>query len=265
MKQTIIALFSLAILAGCGQANIALTGEQWNEKESLAVKGRTGILINQKMSFGEFYTTDINRSWTKGSNSYNGIGLRNVTTGEYINIIGTEYINRKQTLRFNLADANGTLSDVFCVSRFMSKDLLVGDDKGLLSFGIDLMELKNRRSSSIFYAQIYTDNSGEPWQLMLDNEEVQRDPKYYSGMVAKSRDQYYTIVPVTKVLSNKGKVLDMPFGAMGLEIRDRSGVPLAAVNLADKGQVYFAKGLDEQEKFLLANICTALLLQEQIG
>jgi hypothetical protein len=265
MKQTIIALFSLAVLAGCGQANIALTGEQWNDKESLAVKGRTGILINQKMSFGEFYTKDINRSWTKGGSSYNGIGLRDVTTGDYINIIGTEYINKKQTLRFQLAGANGTGSEVFCVSRFMSKDLLVGDDKGLLSFGIDLMELKNRRSSSIFYAQIYTDNSGEPWQLMLDNEEVQRDPKYYSGMVAKNRDQYYTIVPVTKVLSNKGKVMNMPFGAMGLEIRDRSGLPLAAVNLADKGHVYFAKGLDEQEKFLLANICTALLLQEQIG
>jgi hypothetical protein len=265
MKQTIIALFSLAVLAGCGQANIALTGENWKEKESLTVNGRTGILINQKMSFGEFHTTKINRSWTKGGSSYNGIGVRDVVTGEYINIIGAEYINKKQTLRFNLADANGTGSDVYCVSRFISKDLMVGDDKGLLSFGINLLELKNRRSSSLYYAQIYADNSGEPWQLMLDNEAVQREAKYYTGLVGKSRDQYYTIVPVTKVQSSQGKVMHMPFGAMGLEIRDRSGLPLAAVNLADKGQVYFAKGLDPREKFLLANICTALLLQEQIG
>jgi hypothetical protein len=265
MKQMITALFALAILASCGQANIALTGEHWKEKESHDVKGRTGVMINQKMSFGEFYTTEIKRSWTKGGSSYSGIGLGRYGTDDYLNIIGTEYINKKQTIRFSLANQDGTQSSVYCVSRFQSKDLLVGDDKGLLSFGIDLMELKNRRSSSLYYAQVYADNSGEPWQLMLDNEAAQREPKYYTGLLARSRDEYYTIVPVTKMLNQKGEVMQMPFGSMGLEIRDRSGIALAAVNLADKGKVFFAKGLDAQEKFLLANACTALLLQEVIG
>jgi hypothetical protein len=265
MKQTIIAFYTLAILAGCGEANIALTGEQWKKKESHTVKGKTGVLINQKMSFGEFSTTEIKRSWTKGNSAYSGIGLGQYGSSDYLNIIGTEYINRKQTIRFSLADANGTQSDVYCVSRFQSKDLLVGDDKGILGFGIDLLELKNRRSSSLYYAQVYADQSGEPWQLMLDNDAAQRDPKYYFGLVARNRDEYYTIVPVTKMLNKKGDVMNMPFGAMGFEIRDRSGVALAAVNLADKGQVYFARGVDAREKFLLANICMALLLQEAIG
>jgi hypothetical protein len=265
MKQTIIALCSLAILAGCGQANITLQGESWRGHESLPVKGRTGVLINQKLAFGEFHTMDIDRSWTKGGNSYSGIGFRNQVTGEYLNIIGTEYINRKQTIRFALTDNQDRQSSVFCVSRFQAKDLMVGDDKGLLSFGIDLLELKDRRASNVYYAQLYADNGNEPWQLMLNNDLVQRQPKYYSGMVARNRNDYYTIVPVTKVLNNQGEAMQMPFGAMGLEIRDRSGQPLAAINLADKGCVYFIRDLDPEEKFLMANICAALLLQEVIG
>ena len=265
MKQTIIALFSLAVLAGCGQANIALQGESWQGHDSLPVKGRTGVMINQKLAFGEFHTTDINRSWTKGSNCYSGLGVRNQVTGEYLNIIGTEYVNRKQTIRFSLSDPQERNSAVYCVSRFSAKDLMVGDDKGLLSFGIDLLELKDRRASNVYYAQLYTDNSGEPWQLMLDNDMVQRQPKYYSGMVARNRNSYYTIVPVTSVLRNNGEAVQMPFGAMGLEIRDRSGLPLAAINLADRGRVYFIRDLEPEEKFLMANICAALLLQEVIG
>lgn len=265
MKQTIIAVFSLAILAGCSAANIALQGDPWQGHESLPVKGRTGVLINQKLAFGEFNTTDIDRSWTKGNNGYSGIGLRDHATGEYLNIIGTEYINRKQTIRFALADQQERSSAVFCVSRFKAKDLLVGDNNGLFSFGIDLLELKDRRASNVYYAQLYTDNSGEPWQLMLDNDLVQRQPKYYSGMVARNRNDYYTIVPVTSVMRSNGEAMQMPFGAMGLEIRDRSGQPLAAINLADKGRVYFTRSLDPEEKFLMANICAALLLQEVIG
>jgi hypothetical protein len=101
--------------------------------------------------------------------------------------------------------------------------------------------------------------------LMLDNDRVQRQPKNYAGIVSLGRDDYYTINPVSSILNQNGKALQMPFGAMGLEIRDPSGKPLAAVNLADKGQVYFVPGLSKDEKFLMANICTALLLQEVIG
>ena len=100
---------------------------------------------------------------------------------------------------------------------------------------------------------------------MLENDKLQRDPGSYSGWVGRSPSEYYTLAAVTQMLNKKGDVVQMPFGAMGIEIRDKQGRPMAAVNLADKGTVYFTRDLSPAEKFLMANICTALLLQEQIG
>jgi hypothetical protein len=67
------------------------------------VKGRQGILIKQKLSFGEFSTTRVKRSWTKGSSSRFGIGKRNAKD-EWVNLISTEYINIKKTINFSLSD-----------------------------------------------------------------------------------------------------------------------------------------------------------------
>nr|MBI1229416.1 hypothetical protein [Cytophagales bacterium] len=264
-KHITVILFCLALSAGCAPANLALLGEEWYGHQKVEVSGRTGILINQKMAFGEFHTPEIRRSWTRGGNSYSGIGLGNYGTGEYLNIIGKEYIERKQTIRFDLSDGGFHTSSVFCVSKFQAADLLIGNDGGILSVGIDLLELRKGNSSSVFFAQIYTPNETEPWQLILNNDSAQRNPREYAGTISKSNGEYYTLHPLSSVLSKKGKALQMPFGSMGLEVRDRSGHPLAAVNLADKGQVYFIQGLTREEKFLMANICTALLLQEVIG
>lgn len=265
MNRYFIILFCFLLLAGCGQVNLALHGDYWQGHESFPVQGRTGLLINQKLAFGDFHTTDVNRSWTKGTNSYAGFGIGSPVTGEYLNIIGREYIDRKQTIRFDLSDGGQQASSVFCVSRFQADDLIIGNDQGPISFGIDLLELKKGNSSSIYFAQIYSGNSSEPWQLMLDNDRVQRKPKNYGGVVTGNNGEYYTIFPVTSILSKNGKAMEMPFGSIGLEIRDRTGQPLAAVNLADKGQVHFIQGLGEKERFMMANICAALLLQEVIG
>lgn len=265
MKRNFFICICIAVLAACSPMNLALQGEDWEGHDMLAVSGRTGILVNQKLAFGEYQTLDVRRSWTKGPNGYSGIGFGNYGTGEYLNIIGREYIDRKQTIRFDLSDGADLGSSVFCVSKFQASNLLIGDDRGLLSVGIDLLELKKGNSSSLFFAQIYTPAAAEPWQLVLNNDRVQRQPRNCAGTISISNGDYYTIFPVSSVLGKNGQALQMPFGAMGLEIRDGTGRPLAAVNLADKGQVYLAQGLDREERFLMANICTALLLQEVIG
>jgi hypothetical protein len=88
-------------------------------------------------------------------------------------------------------------------------------------------------------------------------------PNRYTGKLAKSTSEYYTIVPVTKVES-KGKTGNTLLGAIGFEFRNAEGKTVAAVSLIDKGMAYLAKTTAE-ERFLLANACTGLLLQEVIG
>jgi hypothetical protein len=58
-----------------------------------------------------------------------------------------------------------------------------------------------------------------------------------------------------------GKKGILPVGSIGFEIRNKSGMGLAAVPLMDNGKVYISS-TDTKERFLLANACTAILLHQ---
>jgi hypothetical protein len=255
-------VFTLTITA-CAPFKMAVHEDLQPAYDDYTVKGRQGILIKQKMSFGEFATDKVQRSWTKGNSSRSGLGYIDPNRQEWVNIIGTEYINRKQTVRYSLNNG-GLQSDVYCVSRFNAKDFNIGrSENSVLNIGLDLLGAGGK-SSSLYYVQIYTSSTDDrPWELALDNQESQGRPNKYVGYLAKSRNEYYTLHPVSKV-EMKGKTGNTLMGAVGFEFRNKEGKTLAAVSLIDNGRIYLGKTTAE-ERFLLANACTALLLQEQIG
>ncbi len=98
--------------------------------------------------------------------------------------------------------------------------------------------------------------------MVIDNQLSQAKPKDYTGYLAKSKTEYYSIVPVTK-MEIKGKPGNILAGSVGFEFRDAQGRPVAAVSFINKGMVFLGKQTAE-ERFLLANACTALLLQDVI-
>jgi hypothetical protein len=254
-------VFTLTITA-CAPFKMAVHEDLQPAYDEYSVKGRQGILINQKMSFGEYSTNKVQRSWTKGNSSRSGFGFIDPNRMEWVNIISTEYINKKQTVHYALNSGN-LQSEVYCVSRFNAKDLTIGrSENSILNIGLDLWG-KGVKSSSMYYVQIYTsDKDDRPWELALDNQESQGRPNKYVGYLAKSKNEYYTLHPVSKV-EMKGKTGNTLMGAVGFEFRNANGKTLAAVSLIDKGMIYLGKTTAE-ERFLLANACTALLLQEQI-
>ncbi|HEX6333375.1 MAG TPA: hypothetical protein VFZ78_04050, partial [Flavisolibacter sp.] len=226
--------------------------------DEYAVKGRQGILIRQKLSFGEFRTTQLKRSWTKGYTARTGFSTGGSQPGEWLNVISLEYINRKQTLHFSLTDGSYT-SDVFCVTRFNASVLEIGPrPNSLPNILLDFFS----PSENNFYIQLYA-GAGEPWQLLLDNQASQLKAREYVGVMARGKDAYYTIHPVSRLNVN-GKEGNMIAGSAGYEIRDAQGNIKAAVSTIDKGVVYLGRSTAE-ERFLLANLCAAILLQEQIG
>jgi hypothetical protein len=262
MKKIIYTLGTLAFLAGCAPFKLSVSDELKNDHDEYAVKGRQGILINQKLSFGDYKTTKVKRSWTKGTSSRFGIGTGGVTQADWMNLISLEYIDKKQTVNFSLTD--GSLnSEVFCVSRFKAQDLQIGkSENSILNIGLDLSGAGGS-SSSLYYVQIYTQgDGGVPWQLVLDNQRSQSQAKHYVGLLGKSKTDYYTIHPITKLEKN-GKSGNILAGSVGYEIKNASGRSIAAVSLMDKGVVYLGKTTAE-ERFLLANLSAAILLQQQI-
>ena len=163
----------------------------------------------------------------------------------------------------NFSLSNGDFrSDVFCASHFDSRDLNIGkSENSIWNIALDVSGV-GFESQNLFYVQVYLDDKS-PWQLLLDNQASQAKAKEYSGVFARSKTEYYTIRPVTK-LDQKGKVRNMPFGSVGYEISDKEGKPVAAVSLMDNGMIFLGK-TNPAERFLLANLCAAILLQENIG
>jgi hypothetical protein len=260
---TCITLLLTLFIVSCSTPKLAVHDDLKPAHDEYTVKGRQGILIKQKMSFGEFATSFVKRSWTREDSKRIGIANFSPMRQKWIHIISTEYMQRRQTIHYSLTQ--GSLqSEVFCVSQFNSRNVEIGSNpNSILNIGMDLLGLGGS-SQSMYYVQIFASaNDDQPWELALDNQAAQATPRQYTGMLAKSKTEYYTIVPARKMII-RGKEGNSLMGSVGFEFRNKEGKTVAAVSLMDRGMIYLAKTTAE-ERFLLANACAALLLQEQIG
>lgn len=263
MKVIFILLLFISNLGLAQSMKLALDGAEWSGAVEYPVQGRQGILINQKLSFGEYHTLLVDRSWTKGSSSMMGLSQGLPTDQDFKKIITSEKVKKNQTLYFALADSLGNQARAYCITNFKSKDFTIGDNpNSVINLFGDILGIGDE-SSSTFYAMIYDAQATNRWELLIDNQEAQMNPKAYKGYLSKSKEEYYTIKPLSKVISKKGKVGTMPFGSAGFEIRNSNGVAIAAVSMIDKGVVYLTK-VSPEERILLSGVCAALLLQEQI-
>jgi hypothetical protein len=256
--KLISSAFVVILFAHCYPARMALQSDAWPQKEEYEVQGKKGIFSKEKLAFGEFYTTKVKRSWTRGTSNKGSL------TDDYTNIISVDYINRKQTLHFSLTDAGNRSSEVFCVSAFNSSDVQVGNrPNSIFNIGVDIVKSLLSQPDDKYYVQIYT-RGQSPWELLLDNVQTQMNPKKYVGYLSQGPDRFYTIVPMRQMEKKDGTPGTIAFGSIGFEIRNKEGKAVAAVSKLNKGVVYM-QNISADEKFLLANACAALLLQEEIG
>jgi hypothetical protein len=259
MRSIIHALFIICFLFSCTSAKIAIDAEEMKVIEELPVQGRNGFLFKQKLSFGEFSTAKVNRSWTKGSSWGFGTSLGE----DWVDNLNIEFVRRKQTIRFSLLDSKGHESEVTAFTKVRWTDFGVGNVSPAL---INANELSiGFNGQNIFAVRIFTSRSDTPWDMFIDNMAAQQKPKKYSGLLAKSKSEYYTVVPVYKLMNKQGKAVALPFGgAIGFEFKDKWNQSVAVVSLIDNGIVYFPQ-LAAEEKFVLANAAAALLLQEHLN
>jgi hypothetical protein len=263
MKAGLFVFILITKLSFSQSMKLALDGNEWSGVLEYPVKGRQGILTNQKLSFGEYHTLLVDRSWTKGSSVMMGISQGIPTDEHYKKIVSSEKVRKNQTLYFALVDSLGNQARAYCITNFKSRDFTIGDNpNSIINIFGDILGVGDE-SSSLFYAMIYDAQADNRWELILDNQQAQSKPKEYLGYLSKSKDEYYTIRPLSKVVSKKGKVGIMPFGSAGFEIRNQDGKAMAAVSMIDNGIVYLTH-LSPKEKIVMSGVCAALLLQEQI-
>jgi len=252
-------LLAVAFLASCNSAKVLISSEGLEKQQQLSVKGRQGFLVKQRLSFGEYQTSNVKRSWTKGSDFSFHVPVAN----DWVDALSVDHIKRKQKLRFGMMDQAGNKSEVFCFSKVDWVDFYLGKKSNSLVNVIgDLMRIGDNGSNT-FSVRIAT-ASGENWDMVIDNNAVHLNARNYTGVLAKNKDEYYTVVPVTKLVGKNGKPVNVPLGgSVGFEFRNKFNETVAAVSLIDGGIVYLSNS-NSAERFVLANAAAALLLQEEI-
>lgn len=252
MKKLVLAsLLFASFFSSCTTVKIALDESQWPEKKEYAVTSRKPLFKQQKLTFGDYQTREVKRSWTKGTQGTSGFYIGNAG-------IATNHITKKQKFHFKLQDpALNQTSEVNCATNIRIKDLVIGNPESGLNTMLDFLSI-GIDTDNQFYAEILPGTDTQPWKLILDNRAIQIS-RNYAGSLMQSAENYYTIVPVNKVQGKYGPVT-FPIGSVGYEIRNKKNEPVAAISLIDKGTVYL-KEVPPAEKFLLANACAALLLQ----
>lgn len=227
------------------------------------VKGRQGLLLNQKLSFGDFYTSKVKRSWTRGTSSRSPINTASVTNFFFPDLFSMEWTSKHQRFTFIGADATNQKAEVFGVSQFDSEDFIIGNNKNSIINILEDIKGLYSESENLFYLQIFVNEDQQPWQLVLDNQASQSHSTKYRGIFSLDENNYYTLIPITKMQGKNGP-RSILAGSVGYEINNKKGNLVAAVLLMDKGKVYL-NTTDATERFLMENLCAALLLQENIN
>jgi hypothetical protein len=253
MKKFNIFLSVIILLFSCTAPKLALDNDFNINKDEYAVNGSHQIFIKEKLNFGQFRTIKVKRSWTTATTGKSSWGIGNIN-------ISKEYINKKQTIHFQLTDGLDT-SFSYCVTHFNSKELVIGNRNSIVNYLQQIIGNSNSYENT-YYMELFINHGSQPWELLLDNKLSQTDPEHYFGYFARCNFDYYTIYPITSIEKNN-KVANVPFGSIGYQIKNKDGKTVAAVSLMDKGVVYLGK-VPTDEKFLLANLCTALLLRSNI-
>ena len=215
--------------------------------------GRNGILIRQKLRFGPYFTTEVKRGWIKSWSGATGV------PGRWL----IEEHRAKQAIQFSLSDGNDVVH-AQTLSRSKSEDIILGPNRNAAhNVAISILSVGSARQASNFSARFVFASGGPEWQLFLDNTAAQLHRREPAGFL-ESETGFYSIVPVWRIQSRKGKMVNMPFGTAGFELQDEAGRALAAVSLIDDGEVHLDESLNPQEKLLLSAACSALLLQSNL-
>jgi hypothetical protein len=239
---------------------LALEGDEWKNVKEYPVKGKNGIFKKESLSFGDYKSVAVDRSWTRGTEVTSGLTQGIPTDVFYKKIITTDHIDKEQSLYFSLTDNTGLQSQAYCMTELHAKDFNIGNsDVSAFNLLLDLAG-PGVESSSISFAKIYDGVSGDGWELIIDNQASQATPNKYMGYLAKNDNEFYTVTPTSNVKSKNGKTGKMPFGSAGFIIRSKEGRPVAAVSIIDNGVIYLMES-NPAERLLLASACTSLLLR----
>lgn len=244
----LISIFGLALLISCSTSRIQL--ENWDEgKEVYQVKGLQEFILDQNIRFGTYYTTSIKHALTS----------KRIDKAQSLDVFLTPVVEeKKQTLHFTLAERQGQSSNTYCISPVRSREIsYLKHANSLVAHMTRVVGVKSY-SDNLFAAEIFVSTKEKPWQLLVDNDLSTDRNAQLCGYLAKDVDNYYTIARIWKQQKNDKGYAHAP---AAFEISNRIGQKVAVVSSMNDGVIILGH-MNAEEKFRLANACTAILLKD---
>lgn len=245
MKTFTFPLFIMLVLfaSSCKTPQMLVDTDLKQTSAAMPVKGRYGLLIGQKLSFGSYQTGEVQRGWIK-SRRFNFLFIDNT--------------NSKQAINFSLTDSLGNNYTAQCLSKLKKEqtdlDFFLGHSNNPILN--ELMRIDEEYDET-FAVTIEADSS-TVWNMLVANRHIVRQRGKYKGLLY-SQTQTIEINPIRHVEGTK-----VPFpDVIGFEyILD--GKVIGAVETLNKGRIWISPDIDTQLKGILAAASAALLLQTDL-
>jgi len=266
-----ICFFLVIAAVACTPSKVSVPNQFSSQATKLKVRGLNGWMINQRLSFGTFQTSEIRRGWDKGSSfQFTKFGMDPFESVLRIFNVETDKKSLTQKNRFQYTLYNGALAtDIFAMEKFTEKQLIYKSNNPWIGSAS-----KTNRYEYAFTAAIVpaAKISKDPWSLVLINKyDSKKDtarglfdrPYVEEEGYATNGKENIAIRPlrIDKVTTRKGKDTRVAGGSLlsGYEISWDGGV-VGIIDILDNS-IWLANNLDNEDKMIISSIASAILLK----
>jgi len=232
----IFLLVAMLALTACTVPFMQIDPALSRSAEAMPVSGRQGWLINQQLSFGEFQSGPVKRSWTTGYN---------------IPFV-VRFSGAKEKLGFTVRDASGTTAELFCLGKLREIDLPVLNK----AFEVNL------KTTDVFTCAIAPVNSLGDDSFEFYSENLNQNPRFdeITGQL-QGPGLDIALRPVGKL---EGGQTSWNTTALGFELQ-QDGNTIAAVETLNNGRVWISPELPASQQLIVAGVASALLLRSSLA
>ena len=260
-----------AVLASCSTAKPPADQAFDAASTSMAVKGLNGWMVNQKLSFGIYGTSDVKRGWDFSSSVQYPRFVKNPEEAvlSVFNIgVSNNNLKQKNNFQYTIEDG-GEWMEVFATEKFSEKQLVYKSNNPYIGSAS-----KTKKYDYAFTAVIVPQTAAfkTPWSLVLVNSyDISRDTAAtFSSKPFIEEEGYVTdgtetiaISPlrIEKVKNKKGREIKVAGGPLltGYELSSNNNV-LSVIDIINN-KIAIANELPPTKKLLVSAIASSILLK----
>jgi len=233
MKQiTYFSLLLIIFFAACTLPNMILEESFKETATEYIVEGRTGWTKKKPMTFGNYQATGVKRGWTS---TYN--------IPFVVNFQGS-----KHKISFDMSDGYTQNASTYALGKITSHEIPILN--GLITFPL---KYENYFAGVIQYNEEESYHFAIPLPFSTTFEPI--DPG-----IMELGETFYEIYKINQL---EGQMKFRLNELVGYEIR-KEGQPIAAVQKVNKDKIWISNAVSKKEKFLLANLCGAIMLMKNL-